>query len=139
MVLPESNGFIRTGLPHIASSEKEIANNKSQLVEIRKASDFISQIPHIDYIKCDIEGYEAIVFDEFKSYLMKVRPLIQIEIGQENVAKMLELFTELDYLQYGIANFLLSRKKEMEHNKNRWFLFIPADKKAYFESLIKWK
>ena len=138
MVLPESNGFIRTGLPHIASSEKEIANNKSQLVEIRKAADFISQYSHIDYIKCDIEGYEAIVFEGFKSYLMNVRPLIQIEIGQENIAKMLELFAELDYLQYGIANFsFVSEKGDGTQQEPGDYLFIPSDKKTYFESLIK--
>ena len=138
MVLPESNGFIRTGLPHIASSEEEIANNKSQLVKIMKAADFISQFPNIDYIKCDIEGYEALVFEDFKSYLKKVRQFIQIEIGHENVAKMMKLFKELDYLQYGISIFsFVSEKGDGTQQEPGDFLFIPSDKKTYFESLIK--
>lgn len=138
MVLPESNGFIRTGLPHIASSDEEIANNKSQLVKIMKAADFISQFQHIDYIKCDIEGYEAVVFEDFKSYLMKVRPLIQIEIGHENIAQMLRFFSELNYLQYGIANFsFIAEKGDGTQQEPGDFLFIPTEKNAYFETLIK--
>ena len=63
MVMPESDGFIRTGLPHIASSEEEKNNNKTQEVKIVKAKEFIGGIPKIDYIKCDIEGYELTVFE----------------------------------------------------------------------------
>jgi len=56
MVMPESDGFIRTGLPHIASSEDEKKKHKTQDVKIVKAKQFIGGIPKIDYIKCDIEG-----------------------------------------------------------------------------------
>lgn len=138
MVLPETNGFIRTGLPHISKSKEVLLRHKTQEVEIKNASDFISNFPHLDYIKCDIEGYENIVFEGFKSYLMKVRPIIQIEIGENNISQMLRLFTELNYLQYGIANFsIILEKGDGTQQEPGDYLFVPAEKKEYFELLIK--
>ena len=59
MVMPESNGMIRTGLPHIAESEEEKKQHKTHEVEIVKGSELLNDIERIDYIKCDIEGYEV--------------------------------------------------------------------------------
>ena len=51
---------------------------------------------------------------------------------------MLELFAELDYLQYGIANFsFVSEKGDGTQQELGDYLFIPSYKKTYFESLIK--
>ena len=99
MVMPESDGFIRTGLPHIASSEEEKNNNKTQEVKIVKAKEFIGGIPKIDYIKCDIEGHEWEVFSQLGEVLNQKRPIIQIEIDSSNTETLLSFFKDLNYLQ----------------------------------------
>ena len=133
MAMPETDGFIRTGLPHIID-EKEISNNtKTKKVRVVKAHDFLSALPKISYIKCDIEGYEGIVFQELKNVLQKFRPYVQLEIAPENRDLLLILFEELNYLQFGIANFRLIEEKG-EQLEEGDFLFIPKEKKEEFIS-----
>jgi FkbM family methyltransferase len=136
MVMPESDGFIRTGLPHIASSEEEKNNNKTQEVKIVKAKEFIGGIPKIDYIKCDIEGYEGIVFQELKPILEEKRPMVQLEISDQNKEALLTLFKEIDYLQFGIVNFKFVQETGNQQEEGDYF-FVPSEKLNYFNKLIK--
>jgi FkbM family methyltransferase len=135
MVMPESDGFIRTGLPHIANSEEEKKNHKTQEVKIVKAKDFIGKIPKIDYIKCDIEGYEGIVFEELRPILDEKRPLVQLEISEQNKDHLLGLFKDLDYVQFGIANFKFIQENGNQHEEGDYF-FVPNEKLNYFQKLI---
>lgn len=135
MIMPESDGFIRTGLPHIANSEEEKRNNKTQEVKIVKAKDFINQIPKIDYIKCDIEGYEGIVFHELRTILEEKRPMVQLEISEQNKESLLTLFKDIDYLQFGICNFKFIAESGTQKEEGDYF-FVPSEKLNYFQKLI---
>lgn len=135
MVMPESDGFIRTGLPHIANSEEEKRNHKTQDVKIVKAKDFIGQIPKIDYIKCDIEGYEGIVFQELKPILEEKRPMVQLEISEQNKDALLTLFKDIDYLQFGICDFKFIPESGTQKEEGDYF-FVPSEKLNYFKKLI---
>jgi FkbM family methyltransferase len=48
MVLPESNGMIRTGLPHIAESEEEKKLHATQDVAIVKVSELLANLDRMD-------------------------------------------------------------------------------------------
>jgi hypothetical protein len=135
MVMPESDGFIRTGLPHIAHSEEEKKMHKTQDVKIVKASEFIGKIPKINYIKCDIEGYEGIVFQEIKSVIATQRPFVQLEISEENKTQLLELFNELDYLQFGICDAHFVSEEGVQKEEGDYF-FVPKEKLKVFQNYI---
>ena len=139
MVLPESNGMIRTGLPHIASSEEEKKAHKTHEVKIVKGSELLSPLAKIDYIKCDIEGYEVVVFNELKPVIERFKPTVQIEIGPENEAKMIGYFKDLDYIQYGVANFKVVREVSDTQQEQGDFLFVHASKSDAFEQDLKSK
>jgi FkbM family methyltransferase len=64
MVLPKTNGMMRTGLPHIMSNEQEGEHQTTQQVQMINTSAFFSTFERIDYIKCDIEGHEWEVFSQ---------------------------------------------------------------------------
>lgn len=136
MVMPESDGFIRTGLPHIATSEEEKNKNKTQEVKIVKAKEFIGAIPKIDYIKCDIEGYERIVFEELKPILEEKRPLVQIEISEQNKEQLLHLFRDIEYIQFGVSKFKFIQENGNQEEEGD-YLFVPIEKVNYFQKLIK--
>lgn len=130
MVMPKSNGMIRTGLPHIAESEEEKKIHETREVRIIKGSELLEKESRIDYIKCDIEGYELNVFKEIKPILEKFKPIVQIEISEKNLEEMLDLFISLGYTQYGIA----SGKIIQENGKQKEdgdFLFYPEGKTPY--------
>lgn len=138
MVLPESNGMIRTGLPHIASSEEEKQLHKTHEVEVVKGSELLGALDKIDYIKCDIEGYEPVVFKEIKAVVADRKPIVQIEIGPENEAEMLAYFNELGYVQYGIANFKIVKEESTQQEQGD-FLFVHSSQQGKFEGRMKAK
>jgi FkbM family methyltransferase len=127
MVLPKSNGMIRTGLPHIAESEEEKKQHDTKEVRIVRGSELLGQLNKIDYIKCDIEGYELNVFEELQALIEKHRPYLQIEIDAKNVDPMLELMRQMGYEQYGIADFKLIREKGIQKEPGDYF-FVPKGK-----------
>ena len=136
MVLPETNGMIRTGLPHIVDKSEDIGGQKTAQVKVKKGSELFGSLSKIDYIKCDIEGYEWIVFNELKPIISKFRPIIQIEISESNIDNFVHYFDQLEYCQYGICDFKIIREKG--HQKEIGdFLFIPTEQKEAFEANFK--
>lgn len=136
MVMPESDGMIRTGLPHIARNEEEKKRHKTVEVSIVRGSELLAPLSKIDYIKCDIEGYEWTVFQEIKLVIEKHRPVIQIEIAKENELNMLAYFRSLGYLQYGLVNFQLV-KEDGNQKEEGDFLFVPEEKSEELEKRVK--
>lgn len=139
MVMPESNGMIRTGLPHIASSEEEKKAHKTHEVDIVKGSELLGNLTTIDYIKCDIEGYEIVVFNELKPIIEKHQPIVQIEIGTENESEMLNYFTKLGFVQYGVSNFKVVKETSGTQKEQGDFLFVHESKTTVFEEKMKLK
>ena len=133
MVMPASNGMIRTGLPHIAESEEEKKQHATQEVRIVKGSELLGHLKKLDYIKCDIEGYEWNVFQEIKKILEKHQPFVQVEISEKNLPNMLDLFQSLGYTQFGINNFhfIQEQGKQVEEGD---FFFVPANRLEAFKT-----
>ncbi len=138
MVLPETNGMLRTGLPHIIDKDEKEVKNTAQVV-VKKGSDLLRKLNKIDYIKCDIEGYEAVVFEELKNILKKHLPTVQIEISPKNVEAIFNLMEGLGYIQYGIANFKIVREQNRTQKEQGDYLFVHQDKVEDFEKEMKQK
>jgi FkbM family methyltransferase len=132
MVLPESNGMIRTGLPHIAESDEEKQLHANQEVAIVKGSELLADVDRLDYIKCDIEGYELNVFKEIKPVLEKHLPFVQIEIAEKNLPEMMDLFSSLGYTQFGIKDFKFIEETGKQAEDGDFF-FVPSAKLEGFK------
>ncbi len=132
MVLPETNGMIRTGLPHIAETEEEKKKHRTQEVKIVKGSELLKDLNHIDYIKCDIEGYELTVFRELTPILQKHQPYVQLEIAEKNLSEILELFTDLGYTQFGIKDFKFIQESGKQDEEGDFF-FVPKHQLPSFK------
>lgn len=133
MVLPEQDGMIRTGLPHIAKSSEELNANKNIEVCVIQGSKLLGELAKIDYLKCDIEGYEWNVFQEIKEVIRTKRPMIQLEIAHENIEHFMGYFNELDYSQYGIADFKFIKESGKQQEEGD-FLFVPNEKVPEFDA-----
>lgn len=127
MVLPKTNGMIRTGLPYIAESEDEQKQHDTKDVKIVKGSELLSTLHRIDYIKCDIEGYELNVFKEIFPLLDRHKPIVQIEIAPKNLDEMCRLFSDLDFVQYGIVNGEIVQEIGLQQEEGD-FLFVHKSK-----------
>ena len=135
MVLPMQDGMIRTGLPYV-SKEKTSSNERTQEVRIVNPLSLIEGEPKLDYIKCDIEGYEWVVFQALKPALIKHLPIVQIEITHKNLKDFIAFFAELEYVQYGIANHEVI-KEDGAQNEVGDYLFIPESKEESFLNRLK--
>jgi FkbM family methyltransferase len=135
MVMPETDGFIRTGLPHVASGETELQQHKHQRVEIASARSFFEQIGSFSYLKCDIEGYEGVVIPEVMDLLNRVRPLIQIEIAEKNKTSLLQAFEGIGYERFSVVSNRLVREVGEAHQEGD-YLFIPKEKTSDFKHLL---
>jgi FkbM family methyltransferase len=130
MVMPVQQGVMRTGLPHVISEEEAKLNPDHLTVPVQSAREFLANLPHLDYIKCDIEGYEWIVFSTLGMELERLRPLVQIEISERYIPEFCEFFKGLNYVQCGLYDGKLIE----EHGTQRVtsdFLFIPLEKKDH--------
>jgi FkbM family methyltransferase len=128
MVMPVQQGVMRTGLPHVISEEEAKLNPDHLTVPVQSAREFLANLPHLDYIKCDIEGYEWTVFSTIDVELERLRPLVQIEISERYIPEFCEFFKGLNYVQCGLYDGKLIE----EHGTQRVtsdFLFIPLEKK----------
>ena len=135
MILPMQDGMIRTGLPYIAKAD-DPSSERKQEVRIINPKSLIQEESKLDYIKCDVEGYEWVIFKELVPIIEKFLPIIQIEIDHENLEKLKNFFRNLGYVQYGIANFKFVKENEKQKEAGD-FLFIHESKETEFLSRIQ--
>jgi len=135
MILPKTNGMIQTGLPYISNSGEK-SEHPTQKVKIVNPNSLLQNLDKIDYIKCDVEGFEWVVFQELNELLRKHQPIVQVEISEENRENMLELFSTLDYIQYGIMDFKFIKESGNQEEAGD-YLFVPETKCEEFLKRIK--
>lgn len=75
---------------------------------MRRGSDLFGRLTRLDFVKCDIEGYELHVMREMLPLLKRLRPTVLIETGGANRQQIVALFTSLGY-----AGFTLDRGREV--------------------------
>lgn len=91
-------GYFGTGQNFV--NETETSADKEFSAQMRRGSELFGKLARIDFIKCDIEGYEVVVMNEIRSLLERHHPTVLIETGGANRPRIIELFTSLGYKGY---------------------------------------
>ena len=89
-------GYFGTGRNFVS----EGALSKSAVrftARMRRGSDLFGGLERIDFIKCDIEGYERVVMPELRTLIERHHPTVLIETDGETRRQIVDLFTELGY------------------------------------------
>ncbi len=129
MIVPKMDGYLRTGLAHVPVNESYNTNDiYSFEVEMVRGSELLKDLPKLDYIKCDIEGYEEYVLPEIKAIIEKHKPLIQIETWAEHKTKVFNLLLAMGYTPYGLLDGKLSDSIATQESIGD-YLFIHRDNK----------
>ncbi|MCH2236113.1 MAG: FkbM family methyltransferase [Crocinitomicaceae bacterium] len=141
MSIPIVDGVVRHGLTKIDSSENTHESMQSYTVQMRVGDEIVTSnnLQKIDYIKCDVEGYEQYVIPSLKSSIEKFKPLFQIELGgKENRQKVVEFLGNLGYEKFILSNGKLNRFPEENLFKlNQDFYFVHSSKMENWQHLIK--
>ena len=72
--------------------------------QMRRGSELFAALPRLDFIKCDIEGYEVVAMTEMPPLLEKFHPTVLIETGGANRPQIAALFTGLGYRGYTLEH-----------------------------------
>ena len=110
-------GFLSTGLPHVYDPQRDgkIENQEYKFeAQMKRPSVLFGNMDRIDYIKCDIEGFEYIVLSDMKEIIRKHKPKVQVEVWPDNEKKLLGMFNELGYLPYKLNNYQLVPLSELK-------------------------
>lgn len=71
---------------------------------MRRGSELFGTLERLDFIKCDIEGYETVVMQQMRPLLERFRPTVLIETGGANRPQIVALFEQLGYAGFTLAD-----------------------------------
>lgn len=139
MSIPIVNGVVRHGLTKVNSDFTE--NEISFEIPMKIGDEVISKdnIKTINYIKCDVEGYEQFVIPSLTKNINAFKPIIQIELnGEENRNNVANFLVDINYSIYILVfNKLKEISLKEIHTFNQDFYFIHPDKMDEYSHLIK--
>jgi FkbM family methyltransferase len=110
MGTPVVDGLIHFGYTKILTSHENVIKNTYK-VKVNRPQTLFKDLEKLDFIKCDIEGYEGKVIPEFVETIKKFKPTIQIEISSEENREM--IFSILKRIQYRVFYYMDSNLIEL--------------------------
>lgn len=94
-----SVGYFGTGRNFV--SEGELSKDAVRFTaQMKRGSELFGGMEKIDFIKCDIEGYERVVLPELRPLIEKFHPTVLVETDGESRQQIIRMFTELGYSAY---------------------------------------
>lgn len=134
--LGENEGTLKMGNPSQAKHrhglmrvlKEEETGSEYYKVPVKNPLNLFSGEEKIDYIKCDIEGYEVPVIPAMKPLIEKHRPLMQIETEGENKKLLMQLFKGLNYRTFYASHDNLIPYQDSEKVLPGDLICIPEEK-----------
>jgi FkbM family methyltransferase len=128
LVSSPQTGFLNTGLPHVYDPQKDGSIESQEFkfdAQMKIPSVLFAGLERIDYIKCDIEGFEYIVLSNMKEIIRKCKPKVQVEVWPNEEENLLQLFDELGYTPYKLHKNQLIPQTESENRLPGDYIFLP--------------
>lgn len=126
----------RHGLTRILTGEEAMVTDHVFRVEVRTPGDLFGRLSRLDYVKCDVEGYESHILPLMFDLFQRFRPLVQVELARENRAAIFSLFSGLEYQAYALAGQTLHALADAGAPAAGDVLFIPREKVSSVKELI---
>lgn len=124
----------RHGLTRIISDTEKDDKRKLR-VKVKTPSSLFSNLDRVDYIKCDIEGYENRVIPGFIEIIRRHRPIMQIELESDNRSAINDMLFKEGYLAYIPFKKGLRRIGKSE-KYNDDIIYIHPDRLDFITDLI---
>jgi len=122
MGVPETAAPYRHGMTRIVSSEDEATFE----AKVRTPTALFGDLSRLDYVKCDIEGHEGEVLPAMEGLLREHRPVVQVEVADENRRSIYDLMTGLNYRAYFVeGDTLVEIQSPRDRTEGDW-IFRPG-------------
>jgi FkbM family methyltransferase len=127
------DGMVRHGMTGILQNNSQQAVIQHEAI-MMKPTTLFKGLTRLDFVKCDVEGFELFIIPEFLPIFEKFLPTLEIEMGSEESKQRIQQWMNvLEYKAYYLENQKLHlidseeiRKKEFE-----WY-FVHETKKNNF-------
>ena len=104
MGTPSVDGLTHFGYTKVLSEESKKIKSV-YLVKSFTPETLFKDLHQLQFIKCDVEGYENHVIPHFENIIKKFRPVLQIEIcSEENRKLIFKMLKELGYKVFYFGN-----------------------------------
>ncbi|HSC52088.1 MAG TPA: FkbM family methyltransferase [Phnomibacter sp.] len=144
--LGETEGTISMGLPFadqhrhglmkVLSAEEKNKAPEVFEVELKNPSKLFGQLTELQYLKCDIEGYEVPVLPTMKDVIARHMPLLQVETDGENKIILHRMFTEMGYQLFYVGEKGLVSFPDPHEVLPADLIGIPSNKTEGYRHLI---
>lgn len=139
LTTPGSFGYLRTGLTHVATAEELKSTDKQYTfkAQMKQGSKLFAGLKRLDFIKCDVEGYEEYILPELKDLIVKYKPIIQVETFGDQAPKVETFLTGIGYKIYDIEEGIMKPREELKTTQYGDLYFIHKDNNAVIDRLRK--
>jgi len=107
MGTPKVDGVIRHGRTEVV---EESATNTAHLHEATMFTPktLFENLKQLNFVKCDVEGYEVYIIPHFLGIFVKFQPIIEIELGSvEHKEKIITMLGSIQYSPYYLKDHQL--------------------------------
>jgi len=116
MGTPSVNGLVHFGYTKVLNNDVDEIKNKYRVKSVRPQKLF-SDLKELQFIKCDIEGYEDKVIPEFAEIINRFKPILQIEIcSEKNRRIIIDMLQKIGYKVFYLFDNLLIELEDINHN-----------------------
>jgi len=120
-------GYIGSGSHFVVENDAALGTETDIVseAEMRRGSELFRGLEKLNFIKCDIEGFETVVLPEMKSLINRFKPILLVETGGAKRKQMLDFFGRNGFEAFTLQDNKLMRTNDKE---SRDILFIHSDK-----------
>ncbi len=107
LVIPKNLSYLSTGLPNVYDSETHGCLEEYGFkfnAKMKRGSELFKNLERLDFVKCDIEGYEEFVLPEMREIFVKHQPIIQVETWGTHKKVVEDFLLSTGYKQFHLAN-----------------------------------
>ncbi len=127
LVIPKDLGYLSTGLPNVydAATHGSLDDYGFKFqARMKQGSELFKDLDRLDFVKCDIEGYEEFVLPEMKSIFIKHKPIIQVETWGPHKKVVEQLFSNIGYEQFHLEKGKLRSTSNGHPDTTVDFIFV---------------
>ncbi len=126
----------RHGLTRILEKEETSRVAHPVRVNMQTPGEVFTDLPRLDYLKCDVEGYEMDILPLFESFFRMHQPLVQVEVASPNRAPLFAFFSQLDYRAAALQGGRLKELADPREATRGDLLFFPASRRDRLAGLF---
>ena len=127
----KAKGFVASGSHFVLDAEAEAEVEFT--AQMKKGSALFADLPRLDFIKCDIEGFEIVVLPELAPVIDRFNPLLLVETSGDSRRQLMDFFSKRNYEALVWDG---TKLQTTSANENWDILFIPKAKLSDFEAFL---